>query len=58
METKTFVYEPQLGELAKELKKAVAEGRMTMLVAVEAMKKAIMEAIKNKAVEIKDNSIN
>jgi hypothetical protein len=58
MTTKTFVYDPSLGELAKEIKKAIADGQMTYLKGVEIMKKAIMESIANKAVEIKDDSVN
>lgn len=49
----TFVYSPELGELAKELKDAMKTGRMTYDEAMEAMKKAIRKIIDEKAQVIK-----
>ncbi|MFA5048250.1 MAG: hypothetical protein WC516_04480 [Patescibacteria group bacterium] len=45
MEKGTFVYDINLGELAKELREALATGRMRYDEALEVMKKAIKTSI-------------
>ena len=55
---KTFVFDPSLGELAKELREAIDSGRMRMAEALEAMKAAIRRSIQEKAQVIKDDSVN
>lgn len=47
----TFVYDINLGELAKELREALATGRMRYDEALEVMKSAIKKSIEEKAVE-------
>lgn len=44
----TFVYSPEIGELAKELREALKTGRMTYDEAFEVMKKAIRKVIDEK----------
>lgn len=54
----TFVYSPELGELAKELREAMKTGRMTYEQALEAMKKAVRKAIDEKAQVFKEGEEN
>lgn len=49
-----FVYDPALKELSKELREALATGRMKWEDAMEVMKVAIRKSIKENAQPIKD----
>jgi len=55
---KTFVFDANLGELAKELRESVASGRMRIQDAMDVMKAAIRKAFQEKAQVIKDDSVN
>jgi ABC-type glycerol-3-phosphate transport system substrate-binding protein len=50
----TVIDDPALGELARELRQAVASGRMRWDDAMDAMKQAIRRAIDAKAYVIND----
>jgi hypothetical protein len=54
--TKTFIYSPEMAEIAKDLRKRLAAGEIRYDDAMKAMKAAVREAIRTKAVVIKDDS--
>lgn len=56
--TETFIHSPELAEIAKDLRKRLAAGEIRYDDAMEAMKAAVREAIKTKAVVVKDDGDN
>lgn len=55
---KLFLYDPSIAELAAELRESVSTGRMAYRDALEALKKALKEALQTRAVVVRDSSIN
>jgi hypothetical protein len=54
----TFICDPALGELSKELRKHLRDGTIKYSDALEQMKKAIKIAIKHKSTIIRDGGDN
>ena len=54
----TFLYDPELGKLIQELKGHVESGKMNYNDALDVLKKAIKNSIKNKAVEYSSKENN